>query len=166
MKVVRFKKELYTCKVFDNSSIMQVNMDNLSFALLFMVDLSKAQAAINRRFDSKLSLYGLGFNDFVILLHLFRAPGKKLRRIDLAEAVGITASGVTRLLLPLEKIGLVSRQSNERDARVSYVVLTSTGEKLLQEALEVAERTAKEMLPPMKEKTKEEFNTVLRTIGG
>ncbi len=37
------------------------------------------------------------------LYYLERAPGGRLRRVDLAERLGLTASGVTRSLLPLEK---------------------------------------------------------------
>jgi DNA-binding MarR family transcriptional regulator len=57
-----------------------------------------------------------------------------MRRVDLAMAIGRTASGVTRLLRPLEKIGLVSRNSSERDARVSLVTLTNAGAEKLSDA--------------------------------
>ncbi|UUZ55216.1 MarR family transcriptional regulator [Massilia sp. H-1] len=53
-------------------------------------------------------------------------PGGRIRRVDLAERVSLTASGVTRTLLPLEKIGLVTRQSDPRDARVGFAVITPT----------------------------------------
>ena len=56
-----------------------------------------------------------------------RAPGGRLRRVDLAERQGLTASGVTRSLLPLEKTGLVGRQPDPRDARVGYAVITAAG---------------------------------------
>ena len=55
--------------------------------------LARAQAALTRRLDASLSaLHGLSFNDFTVLHHLGRAHGMKLRRIDLAERLGLTAS--------------------------------------------------------------------------
>jgi DNA-binding MarR family transcriptional regulator len=115
--------------------------------LLFIVNLAKVQASISRRVEMRLSAYGLGFTDFVILYHLSQARGEKMRRIDLAGAIGITASGVTRMLAPMEKYGLVSREVNERDARVSYVVLTPGGKRLLEEATPSAEHIAEGIFP-------------------
>lgn len=56
---------------------------------------------LTRRLDNALgSVHGLSFGDFMILYHLDRAPGTRLRHIDLAEpvqlagAVGGQAAGV------------------------------------------------------------------------
>ena len=104
-------------------------------ALSFCLRLARSQAVLTRRLDNALSsIHGLSFGDFMILYHLQRAPESRLRRIDLAERMGLTASGVTRSLLPLEKLGLVGRQSDARDARVGYAVVTKAGQKLLAHA--------------------------------
>jgi DNA-binding MarR family transcriptional regulator len=105
-------------------------------SLEFCIRLSRAYATLTRRLDNVLSgLHGLSFADFMILYYLERAPGAKLRRVDLAERLGLTASGVTRSLLPLEKLGLVSRQPDPRDARVGYATLTDSGCQLLGHAV-------------------------------
>lgn len=104
------------------------------------------QAIMSRKFDG-LSVHGIGFSDFMILYLLQQAPGERLRRTDLAEKIGLTASGITRMLLPMEKIGLVSRESSERDARVSYAVLTPAGRRVYEEAKETANAIAKEIVP-------------------
>src|ERR687890_181820 len=94
--------------------------------------LARANAVLLRRFDNALgSQHGISFSDFQLLNHLSRAPGARLRRVDLAERLGLTASGVTRSLLPLEKIGLVTRQPDPRDARVGYALITPTGDELV-----------------------------------
>jgi DNA-binding MarR family transcriptional regulator len=90
-------------------------------SLEFFLTLAKTQAVLGRRFDGKLS--GLGLSEFMILYHLSVAKNEKLRRVDLAEKIGLTASGVTRILLPMEKIGLIKREINKQDARVSYTIL-------------------------------------------
>ncbi|WP_457133525.1 MarR family winged helix-turn-helix transcriptional regulator [Mucilaginibacter sp. UYNi724] len=125
----------------------------------------KVQSIIARRFD-RLSVHGLGFSDFVILNLLEKAPGEKMRRIDLAENIGLTASGITRLLLPMEKTGLINRESNQRDGRVSYVVLSVAGKKILQEAKPTAELIANDLLPALKAKDLKVLTETLSTLGG
>jgi DNA-binding MarR family transcriptional regulator len=70
----------------------------------------------------------------MILRYLNESPGNTLRRIDLAESIGISASGVTRLIAPMEKNKLVEKEVNLRDARVSLVKLTRVGQKIFKEA--------------------------------
>ena len=140
-------------------------MTNISKELEFFLTLSRAQAVLARRFDGILgSLHGLGLGDFTVLLHLSEAPGGRLRRVDLAERVGLTVSGVTRTLIPLEKIGLVTRQSDARDARVAYAVLTETGRELLTNSLIIAEQISRESVRPDEEKQVETMTEVLLRI--
>jgi DNA-binding MarR family transcriptional regulator len=114
--------------------------------------LAKANASLMRRFDGRLgTLHGISFADFTILLNLSYAPGAKLRRIDLAEKVGLTASAVTRALIPLERIGLVTRQRDMRDARIGYALLTKSGQRVLQEALSSAELVSEGAVPAKSE---------------
>jgi DNA-binding MarR family transcriptional regulator len=114
--------------------------------LEFCLRLTRAYATLTRRLDNALSgLHGLSFGDFMILYHLGRAPGLRLRRIDLAERLGLTPSGVTRSLLPLEKLGLVGRQPDLRDARVGYASLTDAGQTLLGHALVSVQSLAQEV---------------------
>lgn len=116
-------------------------------SLEFCLRLTRAYATLTRRLDNALSnLHGLSFGDFMVLYYLDRAPGKRLRRIDLAERLGLTASGVTRTLLPLEKLGLVSRQPDPRDARVGYASLSDAGQQLLAYALVSVEPLAQEAI--------------------
>ena len=119
----------------------------VSPSLEFALRLARAQATLVRRLDQVLGGYhGISFGDFMLLHYLNRAPGGRLRRVDLAERQGLTASGVTRTLLPLEKIGLVERQQDPRDARVAYAAITETGRELLNNAVTVAEQISKDLL--------------------
>jgi DNA-binding MarR family transcriptional regulator len=101
------------------------------------VGLLRAHASTTRRFNAELVVsHGLTLNDYEVLLHLYRADGHRLRRVDLAERVMLTPSGITRLLEGLERCGYVERASCEADARVSYAQLTDAGEAKLHEAAE------------------------------
>lgn len=114
--------------------------------LKFFINFAALHARVARVFDTRLG-NGLGFNDFVVLCHLATTSDQKLRRIDLAEKMSLSASGVTRMLLPMEKIGLVAREESEHDGRVVFVKLAPGGKKLLEYAMERAELRSKEILP-------------------
>lgn len=129
------------------------------------MNLAKVQAVISRRFD-RLNIHGIGFNDFMILYLLQQSTDVKMRRIDLADQIGLTASGITRMLLPMEKIGLVTREANERDARVSYVVLTSAGKQLFADAEKTASTLASEIVPALKPKDFNLLTDLLTSLGG
>jgi DNA-binding MarR family transcriptional regulator len=98
-------------------------------------ELLRSHAALTRRFTSELlERHSLTLNDYEVLLHLAHAPDRRLRRVDLAERILLTPSGITRLLAGLERIGYVDRAACEGDARVIYAVLTQAGYEKLREA--------------------------------
>ncbi|MFI1073177.1 MarR family winged helix-turn-helix transcriptional regulator [Streptomyces puniciscabiei] len=141
----------------------------MSDALDVTLRLVRAQAALVRRFDSRLSgLHGVSLADFTLLLRLSQAPGGRMRRVDLAEALGMTASGVTRGLAPLERIGLVTREADARDARVAYASLTGTGRRRLREMLVTAEETAAELFaaPALSAEDITRLSSLLARLGG
>jgi len=138
-------------------------MEKISANVEFCLSIAKFQTALSRRLDSRLG--GLGLNELIILYRLSQADEGKMRRIDLAEAVGLTASGVTRLLLPMEKIGLVKKEANARDARVSYVAIAPGGKTKLSEGLERAEIFFADIVPAGKKKKLEEFSGLLHELG-
>jgi len=138
-------------------------MEKLNSSVDFCLNIAKFQTELNRRLDSRLG--GIGFNEFIILNHLDQADGQKMRRVDLAEKVGLTASGVTRLLLPMEKIGLIKRIADENDARVSYAAIASGGKTKLSEGLERIEIFCEDLIPKNKIKKVEEFSALLIELG-
>ena len=95
----------------------------------------RAHAALTRELSSRLeALHELTLSDFDVLVQLYYAEGRRMRRIDLARSVLLTASGITRLLDGLESAGLVAKERCDSDARVTYAVLTETGLKKIEEA--------------------------------
>lgn len=122
-------------------------MEQTHAGLAYLLAIARLDAVLSRK-----SFLNLGFSDFVILHHLMEAEGERLRRVDLAEKVGLTASGVTRMLLPMEKIGLVEREVNPQDARVSFVCITKAGKRLYQESREGVEAVADTVTAEMSKK--------------
>ncbi len=106
-------------------------------ALDAWVRLLRGHSAATRALNAQLGAeHGLTINGYECLLHLARAEDARMRRVDLAERLLLTASGVTRLLDGLEEAGLVDRASCASDRRVTYAVLTDAGRKKLEEASE------------------------------
>lgn len=114
----------------------------MTTSLDIIFDLSLARTQLAREVDHSLSLHGISLADLAILRELRVSPGQKLRRSELADRLGVTPSGIARQVAPLERIGLVARESHERDARLALVVLTETGTQVVDNALETAEYSA------------------------
>jgi DNA-binding MarR family transcriptional regulator len=136
---------------------------SISLSLNFFLELTKFNTIMARKFDA--SLDGVSFNEFVILYYLDKSPEGKLRRVDLAAQVGLTPSGVTRLLLPMEKIGLIKKETNPRDARVSFVSIAPGGKRKLLEALDRAEVLSHDFIPGGKTKKLQELSGLIKELG-
>ena len=65
-----------------------------------------------------------------VLLELSVAPGRRLRMHELARAVVLSRSGLTRLVDKLEKAGLLRREPDPADGRGSFAVLTDEGARM------------------------------------
>jgi DNA-binding MarR family transcriptional regulator len=95
----------------------------------------RSHAAITRELSAQLQReHGLTLNDYEVLLLLAHADGGMMRRVDLAGAVLLTASGITRLLEGLERSGYVVKETCASDARVSYAKITDDGREKLRVA--------------------------------
>lgn len=114
-----------------------------------IISLALLQANLLKQIDNQLSLHGISFSEFLVMHHLNNAPNKQMRRVDLADNIGLSASGVTRLLNPMEKIKLVQKEINPRDARVSLVKLSEVGEQIYSEAAVSFELSADNILKPL-----------------
>jgi DNA-binding MarR family transcriptional regulator len=116
-------------------------------ALSTVLQLAHARTVVVRDVDASLEgHHGLGLNDLALLLELNASPNGRLRRLDLAERLGITPSGVARQLAPLERRGLVGRESHPDDARLAIVVLTGAGSRVVADVLPTAEEAATRVL--------------------
>jgi len=99
------------------------------------VSFLRAHAAITRQLNTDLlNSHGLTLSDYEVLLRLANAENQMMRRVDLAQSVLLTASGITRLLDGLEQVGCVEKVKCDSDARVSYAKLTPAGMRKLREA--------------------------------
>jgi DNA-binding MarR family transcriptional regulator len=95
----------------------------------------RAHSAITRELEPQLAGdHRLTLSDYDVLAQLAQAPGRRLRPVDLARAVLLTRSGVTRLVQGLERAGLVERVPSPDDRRGLLVHLTEAGRDVLRRA--------------------------------
>ena len=123
---------------------------------------------LERRLDKSLgAIRGISLAEYRLLKALGDAPGSQASRVDLAEVVGLTPSGVTRALRPMEKLSIVSTVKSKRDARLAIAALTPAGRELLDDASGVVDDTIKTVLkrsPVLADKIVE-FTELLEEFG-
>ncbi len=99
--------------------------------------ITHTKVQLHRQLDKVLSAHGIGVSELMVLHALHTAQGA-LSRIALADMLSLSASAITKLLAPMEKIGLVDKAKDAHDARLSLVLLTDAGTRVYQEALVTA----------------------------
>ena len=107
--------------------------------------LLRAQGLLTDRLDGELvAEAGLPVADYEVLAFLSEAPGHRLRMSELAGAVLVTRSGLTRRVDRLAAEGLVARERCPEDRRGAFAVLTPAGERRLAEVAPVHLRGVRE----------------------
>lgn len=77
--------------------------------------------------EPHLRSYGLGMGEYLLLLVLFDQPALTGRNIDLAEKLGVTTGGVTRIVNRAVSYEYVERKTNPDDKRSALVTMTALG---------------------------------------
>ncbi|MET3133537.1 DNA-binding MarR family transcriptional regulator [Oxalobacteraceae bacterium GrIS 1.11] len=115
-------------------------MSTQATALELCLRLARTHALLAASLDERLgTLHGIGFGDFQLLRQLSQAPQRRLHRDELGGTLALSPAGLTRALLPLEKIGLLTRQQDAAS-------LTPAGQAMLPAALETAQLICRRML--------------------
>lgn len=96
----------------------------------FIESVSKMTAAM----ESDLAPFDLTMGDYEVLVRLSEADDQRLRMCDLATALHLSPSGLTRRLDGLVTTGLVERVASPTDRRVMFAAITAKGRVKLVEA--------------------------------
>ena len=98
-------------------------------------ELLRVHASLTRELDEELRRsHGLPLSSYDVLVNLESAAGRQMRMSELADAVLLSRSGLTRLVERLERDGLLTRADCPDDARGSLAVLTDEGMARLAQA--------------------------------
>jgi DNA-binding MarR family transcriptional regulator len=91
-----------------------------------------AHALATKRISRDLAQAGLpDLTWYDVLWTLHRAEGRRLRIRELADAVVLSSTGMTRFVDRLQAAGLVRREAVPGDRRGAYAVITKEGSALL-----------------------------------
>jgi len=128
------------------ASLVGATQDNVVTAWREMAACHAAAcAALERELGER---HGLGVSDFEVLERLAESEERKFRAQDLAEAVHLSQSALSRLVDRLTRHGLVERCGCEGDRRGVYVVLTEAGDRRHAEAVPTHRGVLERLLPP------------------
>ena len=105
-----------------------------SISSKFVIKNALLASKLSKRVGNRLSVHGISLTEYLVMHYLDNSPNKAVPRIDVAEHIGMSASGVTRLIAPMEKNKIIEKVANPRDARQSLVKLSKTGQRLYGEA--------------------------------
>ena len=110
----------------ETSSIEPLAFDSPGFAAWRGLIFSSSR--LMKELDEELQgAHDLTLGEFDVLRALKTASDNQLRMCDLAEAVVLTASGLSRRVDRLERAGWVSRERSSEDGRSIETVLTADG---------------------------------------
>jgi DNA-binding MarR family transcriptional regulator len=88
----------------------------------------RGHATVTRALEAELIFkHGLSLAGYDVLMRLAEASDSQLRMTELADAVLLSRSGVTRLIDRLERAGLVSRCRVREDGRGVAAMLSDQG---------------------------------------
>ncbi len=133
------------------------DLSRICYALIMKTQITQEQTLalafaaswnrLEKRLDSVLSsIRGISFAEYRLLRALSDAPNSWASRVDLAQSVGLTPSGVTRALRPMEKMGYVTTAKSKRDARLALASLSPHGQDLVNDASGVVNDIMKTIL--------------------
>ncbi|HWG61507.1 MAG TPA: MarR family transcriptional regulator [Streptosporangiaceae bacterium] len=110
--------------------------------------ITASHAAVSCALEHELgSRHGLGVSEFEVLDRLAESSEHKFRAQELADAVHLSQSALSRLIDRLEKHGLVERCLCDMDRRGIYVLLTKAGSQRHAEAVPTHRDVLSALLP-------------------
>ncbi len=107
----------------------------------------------------------LPLSSYDVLLTLVNAPQRRLRMNELAQAVVLSRSGLTRLVDRLEQEGLLKRDRSGPDRRATYAVLTLKGFRAFRQAWPIyAQGIFKHFIQHLSEQELSQLHEMLRRV--
>jgi DNA-binding MarR family transcriptional regulator len=127
--------------------------------------LLRGQALVLEQVERDLAeanLPPLGWYD--VLTELNKAPGGRLRIHELADAVILSRSGLSRLLDRIEGAGLLRRQPCKDDRRGAFAAITPAGKRMLDRMWPIYERRLAQHVHPQLQP--EDARTLIAAMDG
>jgi DNA-binding MarR family transcriptional regulator len=99
---------------------------------------------MRKTFDERLSVHNITTSQFEIMGYLYQTGG--LEQLQLQHCTGITSATLTGLLDKLEDRDYITRKPSAHDGRAKVVVLTSDGDELCTQLIDLMHHFENDML--------------------
>lgn len=99
-----------------------------------IISIRKIIRSINLESKRIQKNYGLSLPQLLVLSFINAQPTKRAQAKHLKDYLNLNASTVTGIVLRLERKGYLEKIAHESDRRSYYVMLTSQGKKLIDQA--------------------------------
>lgn len=116
---------------------------------------------VSTAFAEKLAAREIGVAEWVMLRILFEGPRSPS---DLAELMGVTRGGVTKIAERLAVRGLIDRQRDEIDRRGQSLAITREGRMLTPRLAALADKNEAEFFDTLKPSERAALEKILRTL--
>nr|WP_197969952.1 MarR family transcriptional regulator [Mesobacillus harenae] len=121
-----------------------------------------AQGLRNKMEREVLSKYGLSWTAFSIVYDLWIWESMETRK--LAESAGVSKATVSNITKTLEQKGLCYRRSDNRDRRITYVVLTDEGRQVMEDLYPRFHKGEVEIVSGLSEEEQKGMTKLLRKV--
>jgi len=105
----------------------------------------QASRTLSRIYDDNLRRVGLQISQLTVLVAVAKSGEGGAGPGRMAQALGMDRTTLTRNLLPLEKAGLLRVARDPADARARIVLLTKPGERAIEKAFPLWEKSQKRL---------------------
>lgn len=132
-------------------------------AINTFLDIVRLASDLTCAYDTHFARWGLSQGKFTVMMAL-RHAGGGISPSELAEQGGVTRGTITGLLDGLEKQGLVERQNDAGDRRMTVVKLTAKGHALMEEFLPDHFRRSCALTEGLSEAERGQLRTLLEKV--
>jgi MarR family 2-MHQ and catechol resistance regulon transcriptional repressor len=108
--------------------------------------------------------FGITDKRFILLRHLYLAPGKRLSMGEIASLLNAGTPNVTQIIGGLVRDELVTRQAAEDDKRVIFAVLTAKGESTFETVFSQNAGRLKDSWTPLTDREKQQLVNMLARL--
>lgn len=137
-------------------------MNRVKDVLNMYVGLKRLTADLEQVVRKDIARYELSVNEFAVLELLFHKGSQPVQQIK--EKILVAASSTTYILDKLCKQGLVERQINQTDKRITYIHLTESGKDLMSKAFPEHEHVLATYFSNLSDEEVTLFHQLIKTI--
>ena len=143
---------------------------DLNFASMELsLKLNSIVRAVSDEIAQQIDDLGINLGEFDVLATLRRhGRGAKLKPKEISAATFVTPSGLTNRLSRLEKMGLISRQSDPADGRGALIKITAAGKRVADRGIEIVvatqDRYMNDLSTQMKKGLDQSMTRVIKTL--